>query len=297
MHPALFRHRFHGPQGAARGVHRDGPPPVYGKPSLVVMPHDPEHLLRYANHTFPIPPEAKTSTSPPTDNNITAATATPFKFSKQPAVPGVRENKSGSGQALSPTSPKAVPTESLTPPLSPAPAAGNVVSIGDVLMLSQVAWRISRHFSATHNLGASLPPEFAMIEDELTNFSKSLKHLGESLVSEGIESFIHSADPNVQDNISTILRSCHRILEDLESLTFSYQERLKVQSSRGIQLQRNWRPNVLADYQYMIWTANGGTIRNLEEMLHIHTAVVRMLKAILEGFVLITLPFRLVNII
>jgi hypothetical protein len=290
MHPALFRHRFHGPQGAARDgeVQRDG----HGKPSLVATRRDPGHLPRYANHMFPTPPETKTSTSPPADSDTTATIALPFKFLRQPTATGVTENKSGSGQALSPTSSKTVlPTESLTPPLSPSAAAGNVVSIGDVLMLSQVAWRISRHFSPRHNPGACLPPEFVMIEDELANFSKSLKQLGESLVSEGVESFIHSADQKVQDNIGTILRSCHRILEDLESLTFSYQERLKVQSSRGVQFQRNWRPTVLADYQYVIWTANGGTIRNLEEMLHIHTVVVTMLKTILEGFVRTPLSF------
>jgi hypothetical protein len=286
MHPALFRHRFNGPLGARDGDTQrlgDGPSPASEKTPLVAMPHDPEYLLRYANHMFPIPPE-KTSTSLPPNDSSGIAAAPPFKYLTQHSAPGMAENRPAS-PALSPTSPRNVPPSgSLTPPLSPAPA--NVVSIGDVLMLSQVAWRISRHFSPRHNPGTCLPPEFVMIEDELTSFSKSLKHLGEALVSEVIESFVHSADQKVQDNMSTILRSCHRILEDLESFTFSYQVRLKVPSARGITLQRNWRATVLTDYQYVIWTANGGTIRNLEEMLHIHTVAVTMLRTILEGFVL-----------
>lgn len=282
MHPALFRHRFHGPQGKTRDGDvqrlRDGPSPV------VAMRHDPEHLLKYANHRFPIPPKTDMPTSPPTNDNETMAAApTPFKYLKhQHTVPDMSDSK----LALPSTSPTSVlPLEALTPPLSPVPTGGYGVSIGDVLMLSQVAWRISRLFSPRHNAGTSLPPEFVVIEDELGSFSKSLKLLGESLVSEGIESFISSAGHKVQDNISTILRSCHRILEDLESLTFSYQVRIKVQSSRGVTLQRNWRATVLADYQYVIWTANGGTIRNLEEVLDIHTVVVAMLKAILDGYV------------
>lgn len=282
MHPALFRHRFSRPHGIRDGDAQrfgDGPSPVFGGPPIA-MRHDPEHPLRYANNTFPFPPSAS---PPPNDSHAAVHAPTLFKYLAQHA-PGMSHNKPTS-PTLSQTAPKAiVPTESLTPPLSPAPAA-NVVSIGDVLMLSQVAWRISRHFSPQHSPGTSIPPEFVMIEDELTNFSKSLKRLGEALVFEGIETFVHTADQKVQDNISTILRSCHRILEDLESFTFSYQVRMKLPSARGMTMQRTWRATVLNDYQYVIWTANGGTIRNLEEMLHIHTVAVTILRTILEGFV------------
>lgn len=127
-----------------------------------------------------------------------------------------------------------------------------------------------------------VPEEFIQIESELNRLSKALKHLAELLVSEQIESFIGSADRVAQDGIGTIFISCRRTIEDLESVVSMYQSNRKSNTSGGFTIERLWNLSLLQNYNTFVWTADGGTIHELYELLRMHTVTISMLSSICE---------------
>ncbi|CAO2649412.1 Nn.00g067970.m01.CDS01 [Neocucurbitaria sp. VM-36] len=70
------------------------------------------------------------------------------------------------------------------------------VPIGDILMVSQVAWKIGRAFSAGRK---DAPAEFQEVETEIGGLATALKLLAETLHAESEKSMFHSADKEIQD--------------------------------------------------------------------------------------------------
>jgi hypothetical protein len=160
----------------------------------------------------------------------------------------------------------------------------SIPSIGDVLMLSQVAWRAGRAFTGGNR--KTSPREFLDVEDELNRLSKSLKALAESLFSDETESFVSQADRHSQEGVAAIFLSCKRTLDDLESYIEHNQVIRKNKTLGGYTIERSWSNLVLSNYRNMMWTAEGGSIYNLRDMLAMHGATIAMLRSILERSVL-----------
>jgi hypothetical protein len=171
----------------------------------------------------------------------------------------------------------------ITPPLSPVNTLfSGVPSVGDVLMLSQTAWRTGRAFTSGRRCADMVPAEFVEVEAELNRLAKALKRLAENLVSETNESFIATAERPIQDGVGTILLSCRRTLQDLESITSMYQTNRKSKTNGGFTLERLWNQSLLDNYETFIWTVDSGTIQDLHEFLRMHSASVSMLSSIIE---------------
>ncbi|ORX92296.1 hypothetical protein BCR34DRAFT_608854 [Clohesyomyces aquaticus] len=71
-------------------------------------------------------------------------------------------------------------------------------SIGDILMLSQLAWKIGRAFTAGRR-GA--PAEFLEVEAEINGLAKALKLLAETLFADADDSLLAKADPDTQAGV------------------------------------------------------------------------------------------------
>jgi hypothetical protein len=168
------------------------------------------------------------------------------------------------------------------------PAAGTFIKmaglpgISDILMLSQVAWKIGRAFTASRKMA---PPEFQEIENEVNGLATSLKVLVEILFNDGPESddpsssngILAKADRRTRFSLGTILMSCQRTLQDLDSLVQRYQDMKTFQTPGGDTIKdRGWSDIVLRNYQTMMWTAEGGNITDLRDMLHLHTSTVML---------------------
>lgn len=166
------------------------------------------------------------------------------------------------------------------PPLR-AMADATMPSIGDVLMLSQVAWRTGRAFASGR---ASAPGEFLQIESELNGVAKSLKLLAETLLLDGSEQLIQQAGAHIQNGLATILLSCKRTLDDLESLIDQYQVIKKNRTSGGYTVERSWSELVIQNYSSMMWTTEGGNIQDLRELLHLYTASISLTKNSLQRY-------------
>jgi hypothetical protein len=160
-------------------------------------------------------------------------------------------------------------------------ADATMPSIGDVLMLSQVAWRTGRAFTSGR---ASAPREFLQVESELNGVAKSLKLLAETLLLDGSEQLIQQAEANIQNGLATILLSCKRTLDDLESLIDQYQVIKKNRTSGGYTVERSWSELVIQNYSSMMWTTEGGNIQDLRELLHVHTASISLTKNALQRY-------------
>lgn len=157
-----------------------------------------------------------------------------------------------------------------------------IPSIGDVLMLSQVAWRTGRAFVPKGGNRKAAPREFVDVEDELNRLAKALKRLAESLFSEDTEAFVLDSDRSSQEGIAAILLSCKRTLDDLESYIEQYQVIRKKKTAGGYTVERSWSDLVFSNFANMIWTAEGGSIYTLREMLAMHCITIAMLRTVLD---------------
>jgi hypothetical protein len=158
----------------------------------------------------------------------------------------------------------------------------NIPSIGDVLMLSQVAWRTGRAFSSGRK---TTPREFIQIDAELNGVAKALKLLAETLFADPTEAILSQVDKRTQSGIAVIILSCKRTLEDLESLIDQYQVIKKNPTAGGYTVERSWSDLVVMNYQHMMWTSEGGTIHQLREILRMHTATISLVRQALQRYI------------
>ena len=158
-----------------------------------------------------------------------------------------------------------------------------VPNIGDILVLSQKAWKIGRTFSACQK---NAPVELQYVETEIGSLAKSLASLAETLHAESVRQLLQDTDQEIKDGVGTILRSCQRTVDDLDSLIDQYQVIKKHRTVGGFAIERSWSDLVLASYRTMIWTPEGGNLADLKEMLQTHTNSIDELTEALQRLVL-----------
>jgi hypothetical protein len=160
----------------------------------------------------------------------------------------------------------------------------SVPNTGDILTLSQIAWKTGRAFAAGRT-GA--PVEFTEVESEISSLAKALKALAETLHADD-KGILQDLNQDVQMAISTILHSCQRTVHDLDSLVDQYQVIKKHRTVGGFAIQRTWSDLVLAEYKTTIWTTEGGNIEDLKSMLRMHSNSISLLSQALQRLVSIT---------
>ena len=152
------------------------------------------------------------------------------------------------------------------------------LSVGDILMLSQQAWRIGRAFTQGRN---SAPSEFAEVEREANGLSDALKLTAETLHTDG--SILSRAEPETRVAVNAILESAGRTLGDLESFVERYQVIRKRATNGGFVVERSWTQAVIANYQTFKWTTEGGTVIDLRNMLQMHTNTLNLTLQALQS--------------
>ncbi|OQO03560.1 hypothetical protein B0A48_10224 [Cryoendolithus antarcticus] len=145
-------------------------------------------------------------------------------------------------------------------------------SVGDILMLSQTAWKIGRAFTKGRG---SAPREFAEVERESDGLSQALKLVAETLHADG--SILAAADQETQEAVATILDSANTTLSDLESFVERYSA---VEKKTGI---RTWSEVVIANYKTVQWTQSKGSITELRDMLQMHTNTINLTMQALQS--------------
>lgn len=149
-----------------------------------------------------------------------------------------------------------------------------VLNVGDILMLSQVAWKTGRAFIAGRK---HAPIEFQAVEVDVGGLAQALKQLAETIHAQADVSLISECDHNIQNGVALILSSCQRTIHDLDSLVDRYQVIRKYRTVGGFAIERSWSDLVLTQYETIIWTTEGGTLHDLSSLLQMHTKSIRLL--------------------
>lgn len=152
------------------------------------------------------------------------------------------------------------------------------LSVGDVLMLSQTAWKIGRAFTQGKK---SAPAEFAEVERESNSLSEALKLVAETLHTDG--SILEQADDDTKNAVNSILESANRTLSDLESFVERYQVIKKKETTGGFVVERTWSEVVIANYKTFKWTTEGGDIAELRDILNVHTNSINLTMQALQS--------------
>ncbi|KAK1049339.1 hypothetical protein LTR74_017321 [Friedmanniomyces endolithicus] len=153
------------------------------------------------------------------------------------------------------------------------------LSVGDILMLSQTAWKIGRAFTKGKT---SAPSEFAEVEHEANGLSEALKLVAETLHTDG--GILSQADGDTKNAVNTILESARRPLSDLESFVDRYQVIRKERTNGGgFVVERSWSEVVLANYRTFKWTTEGGDITELRNMLGTPTNTINLVMQALQS--------------
>lgn len=153
-----------------------------------------------------------------------------------------------------------------------------VPSVGDILLLSQIAWKIGYAFTSGRN-GA--PAEFQEVENELNGLTNALTLLAEAFDED--DSLIARADQNTRDGLEKILDSCKLTLESLASFVARYQEiRKPSEEESGLTQRRSWKRILTKNYKTISWTGEGGNIQSLRNMLQMHVSSISLTMQALQ---------------
>ncbi|KAJ6281942.1 hypothetical protein J3E71DRAFT_381382 [Bipolaris maydis] len=142
-----------------------------------------------------------------------------------------------------------------------------VPSIGDILMLSQKAWKIGSAFAACQKQAL---PGLGYIEVEIGGLAKALTLLAETLYAECESDLLQKADPQTRAGVAAIIGSCKRVVDDLDSLIDKYQVIKKHRTVGGFAIERAWSDLAVAEYKTIPWTTEGGDLDNLRDLLQVH---------------------------
>lgn len=124
------------------------------------------------------------------------------------------------------------------------------ISIGDVMMLSGLAWKIGCAFTSGR---AGAPAEFQEVENELIGLKTAITLLAETLDSD--DSIITKADVRTQEGLTKILECCRQTLEDLNAFVDQYQE-VRRPRTGSLASQRSWKQILLRNHK-TIWCVSG----------------------------------------
>ena len=152
-------------------------------------------------------------------------------------------------------------------------------SIGDILMLSQLAWKIGCAFTVGKK-GA--PSQFAEVEQELKNLATTTTLLANSLQED--DSLLARSDEKTRDGLAKILACCSQSLSSLEAFVDQYQEVRKPNEAGGA-VRRSWKSVLIKNYKTIIWTTEGGNIQSLRSILALHTQSLSLAMQALQRYV------------
>ena len=157
--------------------------------------------------------------------------------------------------------------------------AMTVPSVGEIINLSQVAWKIGRAFSADKDRA---PSEFQEIETKVGALAGALKQLAQELHAEVETNPIQESDEEVQHGIELILDCCRQTITDLDSLVDHNQVIKKHRTVGGFAIERSWSALVFDEYRSMMWTPEGGDLHSLQDLLQVHTSSISLLTQSLQ---------------
>lgn len=136
------------------------------------------------------------------------------------------------------------------------------ISIGDILMLSKLAWTITQAFTSGRK---SAPAEFQEVQNQLC----SLCHALDSLKSLSLQHPRQADADSGSSGITPILQNCRFTLEHLEMLVNKYMD-IEDKDDAGKSQKKKWREEIQKNWKKVQWTTEGGNLARLQHNLGVH---------------------------
>ncbi|KAI1387281.1 uncharacterized protein F4822DRAFT_430034 [Hypoxylon trugodes] len=157
-------------------------------------------------------------------------------------------------------------------------------SIGDVVLLAQIAWKIAQAFTKGRN---SAPAEFCEVENQLYSLSAALEairraqdegHLGRGSISK-LESLGKEVELYGQNTADRVIQNCLRTLTHLDKVVQKYSVILHPSTSPSQGL-RCWNKYVVKNWKKIEWTTEKGDLNTLRSQITVHTNSLNLLLGV-----------------
>jgi hypothetical protein len=135
------------------------------------------------------------------------------------------------------------------------------ISIGDVLMLSKLAFDIAAAFTSGRK---SAPAEFQEVQNQLYSLSKALDSF-KSVPSKDTD----DDNSHPEDGISAIIQNCRFTLEHLQLLVDKYMV-ISNDNDKSKPHIKQWSTEVSKNWKKVRWTREGGDLAKLQHNLGVH---------------------------
>jgi hypothetical protein len=164
------------------------------------------------------------------------------------------------------------------------------VSIGDAIMLSQLAYTIGRAFSSGRK---SAPAEFHEVQNQLFALGGALGLLandrseklksgpGEASHAPKEEKAVTEQDEILEQMIS----NCKETLTHLETLVNKYMEIDPNAQTSAQTAFKSWRQDVRKNWKKIKWTTEGGDLDKLRNNLAVHVNGLTLALSVMHRFV------------
>ncbi|KAK0739341.1 hypothetical protein B0T21DRAFT_362426 [Apiosordaria backusii] len=156
---------------------------------------------------------------------------------------------------------------------------GSPVSIGDVIAMSKISWKIAQAFTSGRK---SAPFEFREVENQLYSLSSALVAFkdacGGDIAALSVESsklptrFQSNEQNEGLQSVAWLLNSCNETLKHLENLVNKYSALATgAEQDNSESRFRRWSDSLVKNYKKIAWTTEAGDIATLRSQLMIHT--------------------------
>jgi hypothetical protein len=143
------------------------------------------------------------------------------------------------------------------------------ISIGDILMLSRLAYSIGKTLTTGRKLA---PEEFQEVQNQLFAISNALKLLSGTLKKESTTAVDRSLGLEDDEILGQMIGNCRSTLQHLDKVLKSYPE-LQADPEKECadeSLRKKWRRDFKENIKKIKWTTEGADLDKLRHSLAIH---------------------------
>jgi hypothetical protein len=143
------------------------------------------------------------------------------------------------------------------------------ISIGDILMISGLAYRIGKTLTTSRK---SAPGEFSEVQNQLFAISNALRLLSATLQQEGVPNTEGTVGPEEDEILSRMIENCQTTLQHLDGVLKSCPElRTEIDKEYDDETARKrWRRQFKENIKKIKWTAEGADLDKLRQNLATH---------------------------
>lgn len=172
------------------------------------------------------------------------------------------------------------------------------VSIGDAIVLSQLAYTIGRAFSSGHK---SAPAEFHEVQNQLFALGGALGLLANDRTEEAKSRADRGSQPSKpgypmieQDEVlQQMILNCKETLTHLEALVKKYMDIDPNAKTLNQTIFSSWKQDVKKNWKKIKWTTEGGDLDKLRNNLTVHINGLNLAMSAMHRFVLFWSPMQI----